>query len=202
MKRWIWMLVMACCTLVAEAQTFRVNYQGAKPTISDFTWAFLKHGIGDEEVDVDESLMAMRHDMERLNRGQRLEKNRQFTVDEKNGFILYENRNGQYLLKVETCYWNEADGKHKLFACNTRFYNNGKYQMGQYDGIMFCRYDNATRKMTIIDDPGFRQQYGTEDGATISYSLPRTGKDITMTYWYKNGTKRQKTLKWNGRGFK
>jgi hypothetical protein len=34
-----------------------------------------------------------------------------------------------------------------------------------------------------------------------SYALPRTGKDITVTQWDKNGKKTQKTLKWNGSGF-
>ena len=42
----------------------------------------------------------------------------------------------------------------------------------------------------------FRKEYLDK-----SYALPRTGKDITVTQWDKNGKKTQKTLKWNGSGF-
>lgn len=42
--------------------------------------------------------------------------------------------------------------------------------------------------------------FAPKDGANVTYSLPRSGKDITVTYWYEN-RKTQKTLKWNGHGF-
>ena len=99
------------------------------------------------------------------------------------------------------CYWNEADGKHKLFAYNVKCFRNGKYSPGQFDGLQFYRYNNATKKMTYYQMPGFDSSLYTEDGAYITYSLPRVGKDIVITYWYDNGTKKQKTLKWNGRKF-
>ncbi|MBO4723300.1 MAG: hypothetical protein J5629_10290 [Muribaculaceae bacterium] len=99
--------------------------------------------------------------------------------------------------KVEMCYWNEADGKHKLFAYNVAFFTDGKFDPGQFDGIQFYRYNNATKKMTYCDAPGFDARMRV-DGAYVTYSLPRTGKDIIVTYWYDNGTKKQKTLKWNG----
>ena len=47
---------------------------------------------------------------------------------------------------------------------------------------------------------GFEVEYMTDDGAFVSYALPRTGKDIVMTTWYPDGPK-QKTLKWGGRRF-
>ncbi|MBR5729570.1 MAG: hypothetical protein IKX61_05100 [Prevotella sp.] len=50
--------------------------------------------------------------------------------------------------------------------------------------------------MRYYEYPGFRVDY---DHAT--YSLPRTGKDIIVNKWDKNGKKTQKTLKWNGRKF-
>lgn len=34
-----------------------------------------------------------------------------------------------------------------------------------------------------------------------SFALPRSGKDITATLWYENGTQQQRILKWNGHGF-
>ena len=94
------------------------------------------------------------------------------------------------------CYWNEADGKHKLFACSRWSFENGKSILGQYDGLSFYRYDNATKKMSRCNTPGFDVEYLNK-----SYALPRTGKDITVTTWDKNGKKTQKTLKWNGHGF-
>ena len=94
------------------------------------------------------------------------------------------------------CYWNEADGKHKLFACSRWSFENGKAVLGQYDGLSFYRYDNATKKMARCNTPGFDVEYLDK-----AYALPRTGKDITVTTWDKNGKKTQKTLKWNGHGF-
>lgn len=48
--------------------------------------------------------------------------------------------------------------------------------------------------MTACSAPGFEVSYDR------AYSLPRTGKDITVTY-VQNGKKQQKMLKWNGRQF-
>ena len=94
------------------------------------------------------------------------------------------------------CYWNMTDKKHKLFAYSLWCFENGRPSLGQYDGIKFLRYNNSTKKMSLIDTPGFEVEYGD-----ISYALPRTGKDITVTRWDKNGKKAEKTLKWNGSRF-
>jgi hypothetical protein len=97
------------------------------------------------------------------------------------------------------CYWNEADGKHKLFAYNVASFINGRCEAGQYDGLDFYRYDNAKKKMTFCED-----RRGTEAvykyDVRQSYTLPRKGKDITVTLWYDSG-KKVKTLKWNGKRF-
>ena len=60
-----------------------------------------------------------------------------------------------YYVKTEMCYWNEADGKHKLFAYNTWLYENGVPAGGQYGGLIFYRYTNATKKMVMCDAPDF-----------------------------------------------
>ena len=54
----------------------------------------------------------------------------------------------------------------------------------------------ATKRMSYTHAPGFDVEYFNK-----SYALPRTGKDIIVTTWHKNGKKTQKTLKWNGHGF-
>ena len=106
-------------------------------------------------------------------KGQQLEKNKTLTIDLKNGFLVYEEKDDYYLYRIEMCYWNEADGKHKLFACSRWSFENGKAILGQYDGLSFYRYDNATKKMSRCNTPGFDVEYLNK-----SYALPRTGKDI------------------------
>ena len=203
MKRISLAIIFACCTLALSAQdVIRVNYQGAKPTISDFAWAFLSIYVWDEEEDVlDESRNAAKQAWIDYRKGIPLDEGETITVDQKNGYAVYESKYEEDLVRIEMCYWNESDQKHKLFAYNVRCYRNGIYSPGQFDGITFYRYNNATKKMTYCDAPGFEEVFGTEEGAWVSYDLPRTGKDIIYTEWYDNGKKKQKTLKWNGSRF-
>ncbi len=205
MKRLSLAIVFACITLTLAAQDIiKVNFKGSAPTISDFAWAFLSAYEYDEEEDVlNEARSSMKNVWIMYHNGESLPKGETLTIDKKNGYVLNEYRqDGGYLTRIEMCYWNESDGRHKLFAYNVRCFKDGKCEPGQFDGFTFYRYDNTTRKMTYCDPPGFTQVYGTDDGARVSYALPRTGKDITYTAWYENGTKKQKTLKWNGRRFR
>lgn len=207
MKRIPLLVLFACfsLTLAAQDEVIRVNYQGAKPTISDFVQAYIFAPLGDAEEEedlwVDEATNAVKEAWTRHRDGVQQEPGVTLTIDQKNGFVLYESRYEETLLRIEMCYWNELDGKHRMFAYNVGFYENGRKAMGQYDGISFYRYDNAAKTMTLCDDTGFEQEFVTDDGANVSYALPRSGKDITVTYWYDDGTKRQKTLKWDGRRF-
>lgn len=203
MKRIALVILFVSCTLVMAAQNgIKVNYQGEKPTISDLAWAFLSADDGEEELEgeADESFNAVKQAWIRHREGLPQEENETLTIDEKNGFVLYEWRYEENLLRIEMCFWNESDQKHKLFAYNVGYYSDGEYSPGQFDGIVFCRYDNATREMTYCEAPGFEVEYGTDDGSWVSYDLPRTGKDITVNYWLNVG-KTQKTLKWDGRKF-
>jgi hypothetical protein len=204
MKRIILTTVLVCCTLSLAAQeTIRVNYKGAKPTISDFATAFLSvYEWNDDSDDVlDEARNAMKQTWLDYLKGEKLSQDEKLTVDQKNGYICYEYNGDGHQQITEMCYWNEADGKHKLFAYNVRGYSNGTYSPGQFDGLLFYRYDNATKKMTYCEAPGFDEIYGTDDGAYVTYALPRTGKDIIYTEWTDKGKRKQKTLKWNGRKF-
>lgn len=203
MKKLSLTLLLFFCALALTAQNgIKVNYQGEKPTISDFAWAYLSYDDGedDEEGYADESFNAIKQAWIRHRQGRPQEENVTLNIDNKNGFVLYENRRGSELLRIEMCYWNEADKQHKLFAYNVSCFSNGEYAPGQFDGLTFYRYDNASKEMVWWGDTGFDAVVGTEDGASISYDLPRTGKDITVTYWY-DLSKEQKTLKWNGRRF-
>ncbi len=146
MKRLPLALFFVCCTLaiVAQEDGFRVNYQGAKPTIKDFALAYITSLISEAE-ECDEEGMSLYENLQDAikcqAKGLPLESNRTLTIDQKNGFLVYEHKYIDYLGRIEMCYWNEADGKHKLFACNRWSFENGKPMMGQYDYLGFYRYD-------------------------------------------------------------
>ena len=203
MKKLVLAIIFAFCTLAVSAQdAIKVNYTGAKPTISDFAWAFLSVDNGEDELEgeSDESFNAIKQAWIRHRNGTPQDEHETLTIDDKNGFVHYEWKYEENTLRIEMCYWNESDQKHKMFAYNVSCFQNDKYSPGQFDGLVFCRYDNAKRELTYCEAPGFEVEYGTDDGAWVSYDLPRSGKDITVNYWRAN-KKTQKTLKWNGHGF-
>ena len=201
--RFLVVVLALMSTLGMQAQdAIRVNYKGTSPTISDFVSAFVnsRDNADDEECCVDEAFNAICYVWDRHHKGIPLEENQTLTIDDKNGYVLYESRSEyesvEHLFRVEMCYWNESDGKHKLFAYSVWCFTNGKPALGQFDGITFFRYDNATKKMTTCEPPGFDVEY-----FNTSYALPRTGKDIIVTKWDENDNKKEMTLKWNGRRF-
>ena len=212
MKRKTLAIIFACCTLALMAQdVIKVNYKGTKPTISDLAWAYLSDYVYDKDGDdcLNEPRNAAKQTWMRHRKGLPLNENETLTIDEKNGFVVIEYKStyesNEDVLRIEMCYWNEADGKHKLFAYNVACFRNGKYDPAQFDGIQFYRYNNAKKRMTYCDAPGFQVEYGREDGSQISHvshSLPRTGKDITVTVWHDNGKTTKETLKWNGHKFR
>jgi hypothetical protein len=106
--------------------------------------------------------------------GRKLKNNEVLIVDVKNGYMHYEqdyadvDGPGWKGIKEE-CYWNCSDGKHKLICENVMFLHNGKPSEGQYDGIQFVLYDNATRQLNRIWD---KQIIGIDDtwGYDSNYS--------------------------------
>ena len=206
MKRLTFAVIFACCTLAVAAQDIRVNYKGAKPSISDFITAYLAPSNDEEDGCDEEAMSGIRYAWERYLKGFTHDENYTFTLDSKNGFAVYEAKrnydDSEHLIRIEMCYWNEADGKHKLFAYNHKSFMNGKYSPGQYDGLTFMRYNNATKKMTYHSDAGVEAFNDKRPvGIECTYDLPHSGKDIGITLWERNGKKTQKTLKWNGHGF-
>lgn len=126
-----------------------------------------------------------------------LEKDEKVTVDKKNGYVCFESGPDEegYKSVTEMCYWNCADGLHKLFAENIVATQNGKPIYTEFSGIYIYVYDNATQKLYFVDQElvGMTEELHGE----TSFSLPRQGKDITVLL--ADGT--QKTLAWNGKGF-
>lgn len=197
MKRKTLAIIFAFCALAMVAQNgIKVNYKGAKPTITDFAWAYLSAMDDDDDCGM-EAINAFREAFIKHRKGQPQNKGEKFIIDEKNGFIVYETINNDIVIRMEMCYWNEADGKHKLFAFNNmNTLEKGKPIFTELSDITFYRYNNATKMMTSCDPPGFDVNY------SCNYLLPRNGKNIIVTKWNDNGTKTQKVLKWNGRKFK
>ena len=201
--------LLAFSVLGLSAQSFPVQFQGEKPNISDFAWAYVNYestpaeGEEEEEECADESASAVKSAMTRHRANEALDLGETLSIDLRNGFVLYEWKDvdSDTRLRIEMCYWNESDGKHKLFACGTYYFDGDQYSAGQFDGLTFYRYDNAAKTLTWTDDIGFEVEYGTDDDAWVTYDLPRSGKNITVNYWYGNGTHKQKTLQFDGRRF-
>lgn len=205
MKRTLITLLLTCFTLAMSAQyvSIPVKYKGKSPGIGDFLTALLNDHDEDGdacESNFGESYGSLEEAWNRYKQGKAQRKNVTFVVDINNGYILHEERFGNDKMRIELCFWNESDNKHKIVATSMAYYTNGKYNPGQYDGISFYRYNNSTKKLTDGCNFNTKFPYG-DDTCEITYSLPRTGKDIIATSWYKNGTKKQKTIKWKGNGF-
>ena len=201
MKLYLLSILSLCFALFASAQNeMTVKYQGAKPGISDFITAYLQPVYGEDgEETCDEYINSFREAFACHRAGKPQREGITFILDAKNGFACYESKYTEegidHLFRIEMCFWNCADQKHKLFACSTWTYTNGLPAMGQYDGIVFFNYNNATHKMKFVSPPGFKEEYDN-----VSYSLPRTGKDITINDW-RSGKLKTRTLKFTGNGF-
>lgn len=198
MKRtFLFAVIFVCCMLTVSAQDgIKVGFQGAAPDIMDFAWSWTSIW-DDQENTPDESAAALRRSLECYRKGEAQPDGFTITVDKKAGYILVQSKHDGFTNKWEMCYWNMADKKHKLFALCVELSENGKrMNPGQFDGLLFYRYDNATKQMQYTD-MGIEVKY-----FNISYALPRLGKDIIVTHWSENGREKwQTTLKWNGHGF-
>ena len=198
MKKLVAILFLLALTMTVSAQEgIKVGFLGAAPDIMDFAWAWATANDDDPESEPDESSNALRQSLECYRTGEAQPEGFTITVDRKAGYILVQSKHNGYTNKWEMCYWNMADKKHKLFAMCVEMSEGGKrMDPGQYDGLTFYRYDNATRVMKHVD-MGIDVQY-----FNTSYALPRVGKDIIVTHWSENGREKWQTaLKWNGRGF-
>lgn len=172
-----------------------VRFNGAQPNIKDFVSTLLHNG---EE---DEALNGLREAWNFYKNGMKQMPGDDLIVDTQNGYMGYVSEDETSRQVIECCYWNYADKKHKLVAISNDLYMDGKPVDGQYTGITFYKYDNATRKLQLI--------YGAEVDISIdvpsnytgtSHSLPRQGKTIVYTYYTSSG-KVEKRLTWNGSKF-
>ena len=172
-----------------------VNFKGVQPNIKDFVSALLSHG---EE---DEALGGLRDAWGFYKNGMKQMPGDELIVDVQNGYIGFESVDSEGRQVMECCFWNYADKKHKLVAFSNDWFQDGKAIAGQYTGITFYKYDNATRRMKVVyaDDLGIAIDPPPGSHAT-SHALPRKGKTIVYTFHTPSG-KIQKSLTWNGSKF-
>ena len=142
-----------------------VKYQGQKPVINDFVNAWLSNP--------EDELSGVLYDMWRKYiKGKPLDKTEKVTLDSKNGFVSFEkvyppeeyNGDGGKLL-VEMCYWNSSDGNHKVFASSVQQFQGDKAIQTEFGGMSFGIYNNATHKMTYVNqyDMGVEVKTGMEN---------------------------------------
>lgn len=178
-----------------------VSFNGASPTIKDFVSALLS-----QRDETDESLNGLREAWGFYKNGMKQMPGDDLIVDVQNGYVGYvsvdtddDNTNRQV---IECCYWNYADKKHKLVAISNDWYMNGKPVVGQYTGITFYKYDNASHTMKVIypDDIGGITLEAPQGTTATTHALPRQGKTMIYTYYIPLG-KIEKKLMWNGTHF-
>lgn len=150
-----------------------VKHKGATPSIVDFVTSI----INDENMLMDSGdfIDAWSHYL----RHEKQEPGTEIVVDKKSGYVcmtsVFTDDSDETTREVksiyEMCYWNCADGKHKLFAVNFNGMENGRYYEGQTTGLGLYIYDNARRLMTdVIEESlgidvenGIDQSYGKDD---------------------------------------
>ena len=175
-----------------------VSFRGAQPNIKDFVAALLARNTG-------ESMNGLREAWKFYKNGMKQMPGDDLIVDVQNGYVGYESvdsdEDGDTRQVIECCFWNYADKKHKLVAVSNDDYMNGKPFVGQYTGLEFFIYDNASRTMKVAYAQDLGAVIDVPDGETVvSHALPRTGKTMTYTIHTAMG-KIQKRLTWNGSKF-
>ena len=165
MRRIISLILFSCFTVSLLAQVgIKVNNNGSKPTVTDFIWAALPSlNFEDEEETGDRPWLAMKSAMEHYRKGLPQEEGDTLIIDSRNGYALYEQSREEdpdYIFRLEVCFWNESDGKHKLICFNNMAsVMEGKPCITETSYVNFYRYDNATKRMVACDPPGFEIQF-------------------------------------------
>lgn len=200
-KRVIILCAMALfCSLGAKAQdpfkdlTKNSSVATLKvPDIVDFVTAYLN----DTE---DELRGSIAPEWQKYLKNEKLSKGVSFTVDKQNGYVRYDwvDKKSNEKTYVEFCYWNCADGLHKLFAENVGATIKDKPVFTEFCGLYIYAYDNATQKLYEIDQDLLG--LGEETHGEVTFSLPRVGKDIDV-YLHNRTTTKHKKLTWTGKVF-
>ena len=172
-----------------------VRFKGTQPNVKDFVTALLAPN------ETDESHNGLRQAWDFYKNGMKQIPGDDLIVDVQNGYVGYVSEDETSRQVIECCYWNYADRRHKLVAITNDLYMDGKAVVGQFTGITFYKYDNATRQMKVVfdDELGINLEAPSGTDAT-SHALPRQGKTIVYSYYTPSG-KVEKRLTWDGSKF-
>ena len=172
-----------------------IHFKGAQPNIKDFVTALLAPN------ETDESLNGLRQAWDFFKNGMKQMPGDDLIVDTQNGYMGFVSEDDDSRQVIECCYWNYADKRHKLVAISNDLFMNGKAVAGQYTGITFYQYDNASRQMKVVYGQDLGISFDAPPGTQASsHALPRQGKTLVYTYYTPAG-KIQKRLTWNGSKF-
>ena len=172
-----------------------IHFKGAQPNIKDFVTALLAPN------ETDESLNGLRQAWDFFKNGMKQMPGDDLIVDTQNGYMGFVSEDDDSRQVIECCYWNYADKRHKLVAISNDLFMNGKAVAGQYTGITFYQYDNASRQMKVVYGQDLGISFDAPPGTQASsHALPRQGKTLVYTYYTPTG-KIQKRLTWNGSKF-
>ena len=172
-----------------------VHFTGAQPNIKDFVTALLVPN------ETDESRNGLRQAWDFFKNGMKQMPGDDLIVDTQNGYMGFVSEDETSRQVIECCYWNYADKRHKLVAISNDLFMDGKAVAGQYTGITFYQYDNATRQMKLVYAQDLGIAFDAPPGSQASsHALPRQGKTLVYTYYTPAG-KIQKRLTWNGSMF-
>lgn len=171
-----------------------VKYQGNHPTITDFTTAYLNFKQEENYFD------KVHKEWNRYLQKKALSPHVSIIVDVKNGYVRFDiiNPEENDTTFMEMCFWNCADGKHKLVAANVVMPFNGDYGWAEYVGTSFFVYDNKTRQMRNVLAEDIGALYDG-DGQT-AFFLPRKGKNIRVSA-AGAGERWNEVLVWDGYRF-
>jgi len=172
-----------------------VKAKGAQPNIKDFVSAILS------QEDMGEGFGGVRQSWDLYRNGMKQMPGDEIIVDVRNGYMGYESKDDESRQVIECCYWNCADGKHKLLAVSIDCFQAGQPVMTETTGVNFYMYDNATRKLKVAYGQELGLDYETPPGCTgVTHELPRQGKTIVINSHLPSG-KIARRFTWNGTKF-
>ena len=187
-----------CGPVEVEGEYYiQVPFEGAEPTIADFVEIYFSNG----DV-LPEMLGDIRTAWHRYRMNKTLPSHTTFLLDKNSGYIRYERKwqDGSHSV-AEMCYWNCADGRHKVVAQSIASYEEGTFRCWQYDGYSFSLYDAETRSMKQVElDDICVGDVSLFDCSNTVMLLPRTGKDIIAKKYSETGVDTE-VLRWTGSKF-
>ena len=172
-----------------------VKTKGAQPNIKDFVSAILS------QEDMGEGFGGVQQSWDLYRNGMKQMPGDEIIVDVRNGYMGYESKDDESREVIECCYWNYADGKHKLLAVSNDYFQAGRPVMTEITGVIFYMYDNATRKLKIASEPELGLDLEIPPGCTgVTHELPRQGKTFVINSHLSSG-KIARRFTWNGSKF-